>query len=386
MDKRKRKESIKTKKKGKVLGTILFILVFGSIGFFMGYLSETYFEGQNPIGELSNIYILVLMTFVVYISHIIIHEAGHLVFGLMTGYSFISFRIGSFTIVKEDNKLKIKRFNIPGTAGQCLMMPPEMIEGEFPFIIYNLGGALANLIISFIGILALIYIKGISSSLYAILFLSSSIGIITGLTNVIPMKISGVSNDGYNILSMIRDEEAKRGFYVQLKVNGLLTKGIRAKDMSVETFQLKEGADVSNPLNTSMKLMEYNWYLDNMDLENAKECINSLIPYMDRIMPLYVNEINIERMFLELVGDCNRDFIDNLYDKNLKKYIKASKFMIGKKRFLMAYEAFYNEDKDKALEYYEEIKRLAKKYPIKADADMEIMLVDWVKDKININI
>lgn len=35
----------------------------------------------------------------------------------------------------------------------------------------------------------------------------------------------------------------------------------------------------------------------------------------------------------------------------------------------MAYEFFYN--KEKSIEYYEELMKLAKKYPIKADADTE---------------
>lgn len=57
---------------------------------------------------------------------IIIHEAGHLVFGLLSGYEFVSFRIGSITLAKYDNKYCFKRFHIAGTGGQCLMMP--MVE------------------------------------------------------------------------------------------------------------------------------------------------------------------------------------------------------------------------------------------------------------------
>ena len=42
-----------------------------------------------------------------------------------------------------------------------------------------------------------------------------------------------------------------------------------------------------------------NWYLDNMDLE--------------------------------IIRDCDKEFIDNLYDKKLKKYVKEAKFMLSKK-------------------------------------------------------
>ena len=183
-------------------------------------------------------------------------------------------------------------------------------------------------------------------------------------------------------MSMLRDEEARRGFYIQLKVNGLQHQGVRIKDLPLEMFKLKEGADITSPLNTSIRLMEYSWYLDNMDLENAKKTIDSLIPYLNKLIVIYKYEINCERIFLELMGGCNKELIDSLYDKELKKYIKQAKFMLSKKRLLMAYEGFYNKDKDKALKHYEELKKLVEKSPSKGDAESEIMIVDFVIERL----
>ena len=87
---------------------------------------------------------------VFYFVQVVVHEAGHLVFGLLTGYQFSSFRIGSFMWVKLEGKLKLKRYSLAGTGGQCLMAPPEMVDGKVPYVLYNLGGCLANLIVSVI--------------------------------------------------------------------------------------------------------------------------------------------------------------------------------------------------------------------------------------------
>ena len=57
--------------------------------------------------------------------------------------------------------------------------------------------------------------------------------------------------------------------------------------------------------------------------------------------------------------------------------------MISKNRLMMAYEAYYNENEIKALEYYEEIKDLVKKSPVKGDSDMEIMLANYIAEDIN---
>lgn len=391
MIEKKRNINTKPKKKNKIFTMIMFLVICAAIGAALGMLSNAYLKdfmnehikGDNMFMELFKIYGLVLIFIAGYIIHIVIHEAGHLVFGLMTGYSFVSFRIGSFTLVKEHKKLKHKKFNIPGTGGQCLMMPPVLKDGKYPFVIYNFGGVIMNLIVSIAGISVVIFVEQVTFPLNAILILVSAGGIFAALTNGIPMKIGGVPNDAYNVLSMLKDEEARSGFYVQLRVNGLLSLGTRIKDMPLEMFKLKEDSDLCNPLNTAVRLMEYSWHLDNMDLESAKQCIDSFIPYIDKVATLFRNEINCERMFLELAYNCDKNFIDSLYDKSLKKYIKAAKFMIGKKRLLMAYEGFYNEDKNKALRYYEDTKQLAKKYPIKGEADMELMIVEWVKEKLN---
>lgn len=152
--------------------------------------------------------------------------------------------------------------------------------------------------------------------------------------------------------------------------------------MPLEIFKLKENVDLSNPLNTAIRLMEYYWYLENMNFNGAKQCIESFEPYIDKVVSVFKFEINCERIFLELTNNCDKPLVDELYDKNLKKYIKAAKFMIGKKRLLMAYEGFYNNNKIEALKYYEETKQLAKSYPVKGESDMELMLVGWIKENL----
>jgi hypothetical protein len=385
----KKEKTVKRKNKSNISSIIMFLVIGAAIGALIGFGSITYFEdfmnehvkSNNIFMELLKVYGLIFIFFIGYLIHIIIHEAGHLIFGLMTGYSFVSFRIGSLTLIKEDGKLKRKKFNIPGTAGQCLMMPPPLKDGKYPFVIYNFGGVIMNLIVSIASILVVVFVKEVAFPLDAILVLTSAGGIMAALTNGIPFKIGGVPNDAYNVLSMIKDEEARNGFYVQLNVYGLQTQGTRIKDMPLEMFKLSEDSDLCNPLNTSVRLMEYTYHLDNMDFDSARQSIDSFGPYIDKLAPIFKREINCERMFIELVGSCDRAFIDDLYDKNLKRYIKAAKFMLGKKRLLMAYEGFYNEDKEKALKYYEETKKLAKNCPSKGEADMELMLTEWIKLK-----
>ena len=94
-----------------------------------------------------------------------IHEAGHLVFGLATGYKFLSYRIGSFTFIKEEGRIKVKRYVLPGTGGQCLMSPPPY-SSSMPYVLYNAGGAIFNFL-SFLLFLLFFFL------FYTVPFLSS---------------------------------------------------------------------------------------------------------------------------------------------------------------------------------------------------------------------
>ena len=211
------KSNNKEKKSKKYFKTIVSSAIFLTVCFIIGFVlamyfgdfMSTYIKHDSLFIELIRIYGLLLIFFIGFFLHIIIHEAGHLIFGLITGYSFVSFRIGSFTVVKEDGKLKTKKFNIPGTAGQCLMMPPALIDGKFPFVVYNFGGVIINLIVSTLSILSVIFIKNIIFPFNAILILTGMAGIIAVLTNGIPLKIGGIVNDAYNVVSMLKDEDRK---------------------------------------------------------------------------------------------------------------------------------------------------------------------------------
>ena len=370
-------------------GYILFVLIFAGMGVLFGYLSEgvlkdffeTYINNDIFYIQIINIYLILFIFILAYFLHIILHELGHLIFGKLTGYRFVSFRIGSFTIIREEGKFKIKRFRMPGTVGQSLMMPPEKKDGQYPFVAYNLGGVFTNSIVTVITVFMAIYIKELNyTKLIAIL--TSLAGILVIIINGIPMKIGGVANDGHNVRSMLKDSDARDSFYLQLQVNGLLTEGSRMRNMPYEQFKLEKGIDYSDPINFSKILMSYNYYLDNKKFKKAKEVLDFGMDYVDETIPIYRQEFNSERLFIEIMGDCDKEKIEKLYTKNLEKYIKTSKFMLSKKRIMMAYEGVYRGNRERGLIHFQELKKLAKTYPIKGETRMEIMLGKIIEDRI----
>lgn len=142
---------------------------------------------------------------------IIVHEMGHLAFGLATGYKFSSFRIGSIMIKKENEKFKLCKYSLAGTGGQCLMSPPDLVDGQMPVILHNFGGCIFNLIISALFCIDA-YVHREEPIEFIIYTCMVIIGIAFALTNGIPMQVGPVSNDGYNALSLGKNPKAMRAF------------------------------------------------------------------------------------------------------------------------------------------------------------------------------
>lgn len=374
------------KKKGnkKIIFYICFSLVILLLGFFGGFLLGEKMEKASLSFEMS-IFTIVLYIFIFYfafIIQIIIHEAGHLIFGLLSGYEFISFRVGSITIVKDQGKFKLKKFKIKGTGGQCLMMPKTNNYEEINYVLYNLGGILMNFIASIICLLILMLVD---TNQYIKVMLSEFIliGVICVISNGIPMKLSGISNDGYNTMSISRDKFIKYCFYIQLKVNGLLSKGMRFKDMPIEWFNVKEGADLNNHLVTFLKIMEANYYQDKLDFNLAKECYENILDNAPNIIKLYENEIKCELLFYEILNG-NMEKVDELYTKELRNYIKVTDCYISRKRLMYVYNLIVLKDKKKADKVLGEFEKLKKSYPIKGDIESEEEIMSFILDNVKV--
>ncbi|MFV0417581.1 MAG: hypothetical protein ACK5KT_02455 [Dysgonomonas sp.] len=371
----------KQKRKG-IVSYLMYILIGAIVGFLIvsfttqTFGSESLIKSESSGFILNIVFILAAIMAAIYIQ-IIIHESGHLIFGLLSGYKFVSFRVGSLTLIKKSGKLLFKRYRVAGTGGQCLMMPPEALNDNFPYKLYNLGGVLLNFIFSLIAILIITFLDPPVFS-FDFLLIFAIFGILISLLNGIPMR----PNDGYHIRSLSKDKISRRVFYLQLKINGLLSEGVRLKEMPEEWFESPENADMKNSLHLSIILFKSAWYMDQLRFDEARKCLESMEPYQDNLIGLYQKERDCELLFLEIIGECRPDVISKLYTVDLIAYIKQySKYMFSKKRILYTYTIAVENDKVKADTIFNEALRMQDKYPIIGDAESELEIMEYVRKR-----
>ena len=319
-----------------------------------------------------------------FILHVFIHEAGHLVAGIISGYEFVSIRFFNHIFIRKDGRMVRKKYRIAGTLGQCLMSPPVPVNGKYPYVLYNLGGSLSNFIFS-----ALFWgLHFIPASGSWILLMFAAVGALVGLLNILPLNLS-IPTDGHNTMTLGKNKLVNRTFWSILNINSLITKGFRYRDIPVEEFNFLDGIHLNDDqrnhaLVIGVETNKFQWLLDRNEFSEAKILAEHLINTTDKMLEIQKSELLCELLFLELIGECRKEEIERIYTSKLKKYIKTASSYVAVQRLLYAYSKLFLHDDAKAAKTLEKFNKACLSYPfageISGNREM-IELVDVLADK-----
>lgn len=371
----------------RMIAGLLIGVVIGLVGaavivvLFMDVSLEEYLQKLSSIawGEMMLAMLVGVISFLVAtFLHIIIHEGGHLVCGLLTGYRFVSFRVFNWTFIRESGKLRIKHFSVAGTGGQCLMAPPNKPLDEIPVTWYNLGGVLANLVCVGAAFLFLQLTDNPFVEIFLIIFIIFGLFLI--LMNGIPMTIGGVSNDANNVILLRKDMTSKRALMIQLEGNALVQQGVRPCDMPSEWFLIDEAyADYKNPLLVNIRLMAASRLLDEEKWEEAYVALTGIYEHKADIMGLYVKEVACELLFSAMVTGRTEQASSLYADNELKNYIQQFKgVMSSKQRILCAVALYLENDSAKAQSICETLQQQQHHYLMQGEVKSDLSIMNAI--------
>ncbi len=371
----------KKKKKGRRLPVVSIVLGV-ILGIALGFASEK-LPFISAIFEMkfTDLLLVCLSVIPAYFIHIAVHETGHLVFGLISGYKFSSFRFFTLLLYKKDGRLRVGTLSVPGTAGQCLMIPPEMHDGKIPVLSYNLGGIVFNLILTALTAALTVVFRDLPM-VAGIMLLSTVVGLIVSLVNGIPNKNAFLPNDGRNAFSLGKDPAAMKAFYTQMNVVAAITSGTRLRDMPSEWFYLPSMSEMKNGLVVSMSTLMFSRLIDVKKYEEAREFAIFLLEADSGLSGIQRGVLLMEGLFLDLLlvkeQDCVREKLDAPEMQSIMKIMEHSP---SAKRLEYAIELLYEKDEAAASKSLAEFEKLSKKYPYKQEIDGERELIEAIKAK-----
>ena len=174
------------------------IILFASIHKF-GFSLSSFFTTVATIVLLGTSYCLSLA------SAVIVHEFGHLIFGLLTGYTFAAIGFGHHLFLRRDGRMRRFVYKLPGALGFCAMEVPDMKDGGFPFALYLLGGALCNTFFALVCIFAFAFGIGNGVLFFPHAFLLFAfVNAYFAVVSILPIKTKFLNTDGKQLFDLYK--------------------------------------------------------------------------------------------------------------------------------------------------------------------------------------
>lgn len=367
---------MKQGKTEKWAGILFSVAVGAAAGFLIGHFLGKIWERDVSIGnKLIFTGFALLGIAAAYYIQIVIHEAGHLIAGLLGGYQFSSFRIASFMFITQEGKLQLKRLTIAGTGGQCIMLPPKRGETKGACLFYNMGGPLLNLLTAPL-FAAGYFLSGKEGIVGSFCFILATAGIGLGLLNGLPLRFGGTGNDGRNALEMSRDPNALRAFQDQMRIYEGVSKGIRLKEMPEHYFYLPKPEEITGSMVAAMAVFYENRLMEEHRFSETTELIDRLTEKPEAFSGIHYHMLICDRIYCELIGNGRKDKVEELYTKEYVKFTAQMKRFPSVLRTEYAKALLLEGDAEKAEEIRADFEKAAAVYPHPSEMEGERELIE----------
>jgi hypothetical protein len=204
-----------------------------------------------------------------YFLGIALDELGRFICGKLTGYKFLSFQIFNLRWVKNsEGKINFKKSRLKKIYCEFIMKPCED-EKNFKFVLFHLGGGLANIVAgaAFLLICVLFDIGIFEAFLLGL----SCFSFFLACFSLVPFKTGSVINSGRNVKEIKKSADAKHAFYISLLINAEMTQGKILEQYPPETFLVSDTADTSNYLVAGMITLNASRLEELGEFEKAHE-------------------------------------------------------------------------------------------------------------------
>lgn len=368
--------------KEKVLPVVAFMFMCSLLGASFGMIiSDKLGSDLSVLQLILRLLELMLIFVVIMFVQIIIHEAGHLIAGLMRGYRFLSFMILNLMITCKDGKFRFSRFGIPGAGGQCLMVPPAEGDTDAGIAFYNAGGIIINALTAIVaGIILLLCYDTMSFEAVSILWMFTIIGLIFAFQNGIPMSMGGLPNDGKNIRELKKDKFSTDVFIKSMRVVAAMQEGDDIDSVMPQYLCDDRDIDLKNPIHAMALNFDLSAAVSRMDFKKACAIIDRAMENADKLVGIYRYEFKMEQAFLAAVFKDYAHDAGTLLDDDLRKYMKnmaLSRPDVLRMQYGIA--RMYERDEKKAAGIYERFVKVSNNFHSISDVRYQTQIMEMLR-------
>ena len=338
-----------------------------------GYLITKAFSNWGQLLSFDPILIPMLLVglFLSIHVHIFLHEAGHFIFGKLSGYRLVSFQVRRFKYSQADHSLHHMQTASPLLAGQCLMAPPKGDYGELPYRSYLLGGIMANALMGTV-LYSSAFLMELKLGFLFVLF--SFVPIWMAFANLLPKG----QNDGAVLREVSQSLLARKLLFQQLEMAQLIEGKVPFADLPDTYFESINDAQYQKTfLIDYFFMVAYARALDGLEFEEADSLLQAFSANRPVEESVYWPVYMLESLFCDVLfgrlADAEEKYIQIQAQPLLKRH------WFGNRRIRASYAFFCLVDVEATKKLLEQEQATAMDPTPETDANIELRLYRWLK-------
>ncbi|MBP3413074.1 MAG: hypothetical protein J6K89_07400 [Oscillospiraceae bacterium] len=307
--------------------------------------------------------------------HVAIHESGHLLTGKLLGFRFRSFRLYSFIWIKDNGKLKFRRYKLAGTGGQCIMFPPKDGVSTGALVLHHMGGVILDAI-SCTLLLLVAFCLCPDPYVRFFLLIPGALTFLSLISNGIPMRAGLVINDGHNALSIARSPAAKEAYLLQMAMVEQESLGVTYKDMPAHWFTVPSDEAMKDSMVATLAVACCGRLMEQRLFDDADRLMEHLLEIDSGLIGLHRVLLTAERVYLELMRQNRPEVVQQLLTPEQKKLMKnlGKNLQILRTEYALARLLEWNEPKAQSLKA--RFESVAQVYPYRDEVAEERSLME----------
>lgn len=336
------------------------------------WATYVYFDRAGVFGQdvlIVNILLIIVFYVINRMIYIIVHELGHLIFGLCAGFRPYSFSIGPIILRKGG-----LGFSLKSQYGSCVMYPVNMRNFYRKDFWYLFGGSLFSLLGAGAGALFLFYpALGLNQASYLFLSLWFLVFTYGFFREVLPYADRVSESDGAKMLGILRKSPDMQMNLKLFSIQCELIAGVRPKDFQKEMlFDTPVLPDNSTP-RLLMENYRYLYYVDRGEIESAVKSMDFIETYAKEAEPCYYAALMSDVYFTTLYYKRDLEKADRLFD-DVADYLKAERNIVNL-RIEMCRELYAEKNPKHAVTIAKNALAMKRDYPLKGIAEFEDTLI-----------
>lgn len=360
----------------KIIYPVLFVV--GAVGFAVWDVFAV-ISAAHVVRWYIAVVLGVVGVFVTVYLGIVMHETGHLVFGLIGGMKFKSISFPFVRFYAADEKIKFSFTGAGSLLGACEMYPSGKASPKKAFVMESFGGLIGSFLALLLSVLCLALAPYISHYPTILFGLSSPVLYIILLENAFPVDQGGVRTDGGQILAILSGTPSGEALVAILTVQAALKEGKTPSEIPYELlFEIPQLPE-DDPNYIFVLNYRYLHALDRGDPAAVMDADKRIRDVLDSLPDFYADQVLCDLFYDAIAVEKDEEFVRR-YEARVLDFLEGEKDIVSCR--IRGYYYFYYGD---VLAAYREIDggRLAfERYPLRGIAKTELRLLAELEAEI----